>query len=454
MQATRPPSGLPLSSLSLAAVLLTLAVGCAGPTGDRPPNVLLISLDALRADHLSSYGYERETSPFLDQLASRGTRFTQAFVNTHGTPPSHTTILTSLYQQSHRVSMRPSRTEPRNDVVPEGLTMVQEILGRSGYLTVAVTDNGYMSRTFGFARGFGRFFSRRTGIERGHKKLLEFLREVSDDDRPIFALFHTYQIHSPYSPPDEYRDLFGHFESDFEPTSENLFPIQNRARAGLKPGDLEFLQAMYDGEIRYTDDVLRRLFGELEALGFLDNCLVIITSDHGEEFADHGGLLHRVSLFEELLHVPLILFGAGVPPGIVDDRIVSSIDITPTILAAARLEKTEIMAGKDLLASQEESASHEDIVFSQYSDILYSARTRRWKLIESRRGRRLRLYDLLEDPEEKRNLARKQIQRARRMHGRLRQWRKSCPRLENLVSSTVEITPEEAEQLRALGYVD
>ncbi len=444
----------PMRATLLAALLL--ASGCtdspAAPPGSPGPNVLLISLDALRADHLSCYGYGRPTSPFLDELAGRGTRFAAAFVNTHGTPPSHTTILSSLYQQSHRVGMQPSPGEPRNDAVPRGLPLLQEMLAEHGYRTVAVTDGGYMSRNFGFDRGFERFFDGGRGIADGRERLLGFLAE-GDDPRPVFVLFHTYEIHSPYEPPPGYRELFGRFESDFAPTNDNLLPIQNDAFSQLEPDDIRFLEAMYDGGIRYTDDVLRELFADLGAIGFLERSLVIVTSDHGEEFAEHGGLLHRDTLYDELLHVPLILQGIGVPSGRVEPRLVSSVDIAPTILAAAGLVPPAHMAGRDLLtpAAPEEP---EPAVFSQYSDRHYSLRTERWKLILSPRARRAELYDLHRDPGETTDLAAEKPQQVHRLRQRLRAWRSGCPELDYVERDRPELSEEAARRLRALGYAD
>lgn len=124
--------------------ILVLAASCAGPTiGADPPNILLISIDALRADHLSCYGYDRHTSPVLDGLAAQGTRFSKAFVNTHGTPPSHTTLLSSLYQESHRVGIETDLLTGRG--VPVAVAMVQEIFAEAGWHTIAVTGGGYMS---------------------------------------------------------------------------------------------------------------------------------------------------------------------------------------------------------------------------------------------------------------------------------------------------------------------
>ena len=415
------------------------------------PHILLISLDALRADHLSGYGYHRPTSPFLDELAARGVRFSNAFVNTHGTPPSHTTLLTSLYQETHGVGFQSDPSQPPDEAVPQGVVMLQELLYANGYQTVAVTDGGYMSAEYGFGRGFQDYFDEGYGIEKAARRLSEALRRRLSTKEPIFAFLHTYEIHSPYTPPEEYRTMFGRFESDLDLSNENLIPIQSSALEHLQPGDLEFLKARYDGGIRYTDDTLRKLFARLEELGFMENCLVIVTSDHGEEFGDHGGLLHREMLYEELLKVPLIIWGRGVDAGRVDERsLVSSIDVVPTVLARLDLKAKLPLAGIDLLSPEDREKDRP--VYSQYGQHRYSIRTRRWKLIETPAEDALELYDLRNDPQEKVNLAGSEEVRALNLRRRLHLWKKECPRLD-LTRRPVRPTAELVERLKSLGYV-
>jgi arylsulfatase A-like enzyme len=414
------------------------------------PNILLISLDALRAQHLKCYGYHRDTSPFLDSLAAQGTLFSNAFVNTHGTPSSHTTILTSLYQETHRLGYRIDSPDPLDLAVPSGVVMLQEILYGQGYQTVAVTDNGYMASEYGFDRGFQDYEDEGNGVAEGTKKLLDSIGRRMRGGGPIFAFYHTYEIHSPYVPPPEYQRIYGDFESELVLSNENLIRIQDSAMEHLSPGDLELLIARYDGEIRYTDDTLRQMFAELETLGFLENCLVIITSDHGEEFGDHGGLLHRDTLYEELLRVPLILWGQGVVKGTTDERLVSSVDIVPTVLGLLRLRVELPLAGIDLLSEREQALDRP--IYAQYGNHRFAIRTQRWKLIESPLVGRLELYDLEQDPEERTNLASEEKRIAEDLRRRLQQWQQSCPRLE-LQQRSVKPPAELVERLRALGYV-
>jgi arylsulfatase A-like enzyme len=251
-------------------------------------------------------------------------------------------------------------------------------------------------------------------------------------------------------PPPQYRSLFGDFASELVPTSENLVPLQDNAHEHLGTNDVEFLKAMYDGEIRYTDDRLQWLFEQLHEAGFLDNALVLITADHGEEFMDHGGLLHRVSLYEELMRVPLIITGCGVPDKTVDNRLVSLVDLAPTILAAAGVEAPETMEGRDLLARGNDDV---DAVFAQYADDLYAVRTHRWKLIEHTRSGEVELYDLDADPGEIVNLASRRGRHVRRLGKRLAQWRESLPALDGIARPEAELTQDEIDRLKELGYL-
>jgi arylsulfatase A-like enzyme len=439
----------------LAVAVALCAAACVRPSvHDDPPNILLISIDALRADHLSSYGYDRLTSPGLDALAARGTRFSYAFANTHGTPPSHTTLLSSTYQETHRVGFGNAETKRGNYAIPDEVELVQEILQRSGWHTVAVTGGGYMSADFGYERGFDFFSDRARGVEEGARTLAEKLVSSGQSQRPVFALLHTYQVHSPYTPPEGFDRLFGEYSGSIEPTNEALIAVQGEAGRRLDRSDFDYLESLYDGEIRYTDGVLDHLFTELGSEGFLENTVVIVTSDHGEEFGDHGGLLHGGKLFDELLRVPLIISGGGIAAGVVEPALVSFVDIAPTILSIAGLPIPDTMEGRNLFDRSRSMGWAEQKIFAQYGDQLYCLRTPRWKLIHRPGNNGLRLFDLRRDPGERRNVHSRHPELALRMLDELETWRNSRPRLDLAPDLKEELSTEKIEELRALGYVD
>ncbi len=442
-----------VSVVVLAAGLL----GCGADSGVPPtrgesparPHILLVSIDTLRADHLGAWGYERETSPFLDQLAAEGRRFSHAFVNTHGTPPSHTTLFSSLAQESHRVGMVTESDPEASSVVPPELDLLPEILARSGYATLAVTGGGFLSEEFGLSQGFSRFATRK-GIRRQRRLLVHEIQRARATGQPVFAFLHSYEVHSPYKTPKEYGQLFGTFESDFRPTSRNLRALRGDVRRRLAPDDLAAIVAAYDRGIRYFDDELKRLFDELSEIGFLDDAIVLITSDHGEEFGEHGRVLHPGSLFDELLHVPLILSGPGVTPG-TDDRMVSTLDLAPTLLGVAGEPVPAFMRGRNLLDPAIPAAEFR-AVFSQYGGLLYSVRTRRYKLIQSV-GKGRRLYDLVADPEEQVDIAAANKSEVRRLARALAEWRRTQPDVGASSQPTPELDAEQTERLRSLGYL-
>ena len=437
-------------------VVLTLVVTLGCQTESKRPNVLLISLDTLRADHLSCYGYHRQTSPFLDELASRAVLFKNTFVNTHGTPQSHATILSAQYQETHKVMFEVLRAGRRAsgvtvNPVPSRIVLLQEILRGHGYVTLGVTDGGYMAEHFGFARGFAEFHDDREGVQAGTGKLISMVQRYAQDDQPIFALYHTYEIHMPYTPPQQYRTIFGQFNSKFLPIYENVKPLKNDASA-LSKDDLEAMEGMYDGGIRFVDDTLRRMFSALRGIGFLDNYVVVITSDHGEEFGEHGGLEHSETLYDELLHVPLIIAGSAVPDGRVDERMASSIDIVPTILSYVGIEVDIPFEGVDLLAAPPESQDEQAVV-SQFGNLMYAIRTRSWKLIQNMHPVSVELYDLRKDPMEQQNVAEAFPDVKRSLEGRLSAWK---DRLKSSAadSGRVKLSEKQLERLRSLGYVE
>jgi arylsulfatase A-like enzyme len=420
-----------------------------------PPNILLISIDALRADHLSSYGYDRATSPALDRLAADGVRFSRAFVNTHGTPPSHTTLLSSLYQETHRVGIDSDAVEGGGGYsIPDEIVLVQELFQEAGWLTVAVTGGGYMSAEFGFARGFEVFHDHVGGVVPATQQIIDILADRDEDTRPVFTFFHTYQVHSPYEPPARYKDLFGEYEGGVESSSEALLAIQNSASKVLTRDDFEYLESLYDGEIRHTDTVIGRMLSKLEAEGILDNTVVIVTADHGEEFGEHGGLLHGGKLFEELLRVPLIMAGRGVPRGVTNPNLVSLIDIAPTMLSLAGLPVPPEMEGRDLLDTARDVPWLSQRIFAQYGDRLYCVRAPRWKLIQRPAHDTVKLFDLHRDPGERSNVRDRYPEVTESLLEELRVWRDARPRLELSPRASGELSAEKIEELRALGYVE
>lgn len=370
----------------LVAVLALTSAACARqskPTG----NVVLISIDTLRADHLGCYGYGRDTSPFLDELADRGVLFEHAIVQVPGTLPSHMSMLTGLLPAEHDV--RP----PDGALSPKIRTLAERLL-RRGVRTAGFTEGGYVSGRYGFDRGFELFDdshrSSNTDIEDVFRRGLDFVRSLGPSE-PFFLFLHTYAVHDPYFPPPPYCGYYigdpqlGDRSAAFEPIGPQFFQAQEKpSGAGLRerkflfaqefvtanlpsgaplptgpmlsafnrqqrqaPAEaIEAYEAFYDGTINYVDDILRAFVDQLEAVGVASSTTIIITSDHGEEFLEHGRLAHE-QVYNECLHVPLIAVGPGLAPGRIRD-LVMSIDITPTVLGLFGISSSQPMTGQDL----------------------------------------------------------------------------------------------------------
>jgi arylsulfatase A-like enzyme len=328
------------ASLALCSFCLGAASGCS--PGEAPRGrFILISLDTLRADHLGAYGYSRPTSPFFDSLAARGTLFENAIVQLPGTLPSHMSIFTGLYPAEHAVV-------PPGGVLAPQIRTLPEVLRAHGFSTGGHVEGGYMEGRYGFSRGFdewsddspmvvehGELRKSSEAVKRTFGRGHEFLERVRGSDS-FFLFLHTYSIHDPYDPPEPYRSQYWPQPPPpgaFSPVGAELVAV-NDGRREIAPKVAEYFEALYDAQIRYTDDVLRSFFTGLTKLGLAADVTVIITSDHGEEFLEHGKLVHT-QVYEENVHVPLLVVGAGQrEPRRVRD-LVQSIDIAPTVFDLA-----------------------------------------------------------------------------------------------------------------------
>ncbi len=367
-----------------------LTVAITGCGAEPRPNVILISVDTLRADHLGCYGYSRPTSPFIDRLAKRGTLFETAIVQVPGTLPSHMSIFTGLYPNEHGVF-------PPNGALRLNIPTLPEVLRNAGYRTAGFTEGGFVAGHFGFDRGFDRFDDEipklTNDIEFTFSRGLEFLQD-QQGSQPFFLFLHTYAVHDPYYPPLPYTTLYvdglgtpESFENQFGFYRHSEMPLMTPERAdehsrifdetrrlinrGLPPGTdlptgpylvvknrsetmdfspqaLAFYTSLYDASINYVDDVLAAFLGSLEKLGMFDNTVIIITSDHGEEFLEHGKLAHE-QVYHECLHVPLIILSPEHEAGRRVQDIVRSIDLAPTIYDLTKVEPPARMSGLSLV---------------------------------------------------------------------------------------------------------
>jgi len=448
-------------------------------TVDGPqPHVLLISLDTLRADHLGAWGYDRPTSPFLDELARFGVRFDRAFSHSPKTAPSHMSVFTGTFPSNHGAHFEYQTKPPVAFPAPRDLKTLPEVMREAGYRTAAWTGGGQVSRKSGFARGFDRFVENLGNLT--PKKTADIRTWFkSNSDRQCFLFLHTYQIHDPYLPPPPYNSIFTDdqyrgwiigdkkdLKSSIDKSNFDSLHAAFWRKTGFKPdpalvgdADRQRLLDLYDGGIRYTDDVLQGFFEDLRHDGLLENTLVILFSDHGEEFLEHGGLLHE-KLYQETLHVPLIFFWpARIPRGLEVEAQVPLMDLTPTLLDLVGLE-TPAQSNAHSLASL---FTDNDPVGPRpvYSEEPWVHRTphrayrSEGQMVYDHGDEFIELFDISEDPLENIDLSTKDPKQVLSLLSEMVAFLAGQTQPHRTPEqSASELTEDEIEALRALGYVE
>jgi arylsulfatase A-like enzyme len=288
---------------------------------DHRLNFILISIDTLRADHLGAYGYPRPTSPSLDRLAAESILFESVISQAPWTLPSHVTMLTSLYPSTHHATVDATAMD-------RSIPTLATLLRAEGFATAAFIDHVFVSSIYGFDRGFDRFDEQGGGAARIPQRALEWIGKQAG--RPFFLFVHLYDPHCPYSPPAGYGELFRSRES-------RLFDLKGKCgnshlnQMGLTPGQVAHIIDQYDGEIAHLDARLGVFFAGLRDAAVWEKTLLMVTSDHGEEFLEHGQIGHERTVYDEVLRVPWIVRVPGRRPGRVEPT-VRLIDLPPTAL--------------------------------------------------------------------------------------------------------------------------
>ncbi len=372
------------------ALLFALACSGGADDADRPP-VLLVIVDTLRADALGSYGNELGLSPNLDRLAQQSTRFARCFAQAPNTATSHATLFTGLYPWSHRVANLTS-LERGTPGLPPVFETLAERFAAAGYRTAAFTDGGPLGRIWNLCQGFEVLEGRYEGVTAKVDQALEWL-QTSEDERPTFLLLHTYQVHLPYVAPPEW---VARFAGDYTgPLNEAIADIRAAREAGgeAQPDgqrllrdreefverDWEQLRALYGAEVAFTDHELGRLLAETETGGELEGAIVAITSDHGEEFGEHGEWGHH-QLHTETLHVPLLIRLRGeLAGGKVIEEPVGLIDLFATLLDVANLPPAEVSDSRSLRPLFTGGRRSELPLFAETTEHLYSERSIPWR---------------------------------------------------------------------------
>jgi arylsulfatase len=409
---------------------------------DRKPNIVLISIDALRADHLGCYGYHRATSPRIDALASEGVLCERLICSAIPTLPSYTTLYTGQHPITHGIVAHPCDNELDREA-----PFLPQLFLEAGYTTCAV-DSLMRSRLW-FGRGY-EFY-----IDPSIRHTLLYLAVTCEDlnaraipwlqahaDEPFFLFIHYWDPHWPFNPPARYRGLF-YQGNPTDPDNHSLdawwkHPLGAAARVtwlrtanGLIT-DAEYVTALYDQEIRYMDDGVGELIAALDGLGLAEDTLVIFTADHGESMTEHGIFFEHHGLYDCTLRVPLIARWPGhLPSGVRLPYMLEVGDIAPTLLEAAGLPSPREMEGCSFwkpLMGEEQAGGHERVISLECTwQAKWSLRTDRYKFILAREPDLYdspfhELYDLLADPQEEHNIAVERPGIAAAMEAELETW--------------------------------
>jgi arylsulfatase A-like enzyme len=461
-----------------ACMCVVIGAGCRSSVPPRP-NVVLIVVDTLRADHLGAYGYDKPTSPHLDALARAGARFTNARAPSSWTLPSVTSMMTGLYPASHGAEINTA-------TMSEQLATMAEAFRDAGYLTTAFSANpAFVTPLQGFGRGFDEFTvlhgpvsksARQSGNTGPSDPWLRSMVELSDADvvtnralgwiaghdaapAPYFLYLHYFDPHAGYFPPEKYAVRFG-VAADDPLRGDAQWPLLLAFRAPENPNDMATLGKLYDAEIAFTDDQLGLLIDGIRARGGRPTYFLVV-SDHGEELGDHGGLQHGRTLFDELIRVPLIVVGPGIAPGLVVDGPVSLVGLWATLSQLTGIHgpaKSEAPGWRDLLEGKKvpNANVYADLGPRFPRDFVVHRRAvvmGQWKLA-MKIDRSASLYDLQNDPTEQQDVRSLQPnwEETLRALVRAHESMSSAARAKQ-PPATIELTPERRDRLKALGYL-
>ncbi len=438
------------------------------PARPDAPNVLVLLVDTLRADRLGCYGAQPSPSPTLDRLADQGLLFTDAIAQAPWTAPSVASLLTGLYPRSHGVMGSPpdaaNTVDPDSDptVLPDALPTFPDAASAAGITTIGVSANPLVSRGTNYARGFETWIEFGSEVRDGGKNWAP-AREVNDTflgwlqhnrAHRFLAYLHYMEPHHPYTPPAALRP----------PPPAGIRPEIAHGRLSRWAGqilsaggfllpapEVQYLLQLYDAEIRAWDDELAHLLDALAQLGVRDTTTIIVTADHGEAFQEHGRLQHGMHLFDELIRVPLVIVGPGIPRARVREQ-AQGIDLFPTVAAVLGLPPPTGLPGQNLLGQRTARPAFSETNRGRLPDgtgvELVCVRTPATKLIWAPAVEHRALYDLVHDPAERTDqLA--TVPAGQDLAALLTRWRADAPPPPPAESQD----PAIQEKLRALGYV-
>lgn len=463
--------------IALLALTSTLSLGCnKAPSAPLRPSLLLVIVDTLRADHLGTYGYTAATSPVIDGVATSAVVFEAASTPAPLTMPAVAALMTGMYPDRLGVI-----NHTRRDRLDAKTPTLAELTRAAGYRTAAVVANPWLAnRTMGFDRGFERFITKRSRGVRGRldaATLTDLAIGVLEEDRdqPVFLWVHYLDAHMPYSPPAAFARLMGNTRGtsaiidDFNADADKRQAIY--FDGGYEDSELEATRQLYDASIRYIDTEIGRLLDAFARLRPSQPVITVITADHGESLGDHGlYFAHDFTLYDELIHVPLILRVPGLPGHRVAGE-VSLVDLTPTLCELVDLHCPTDLDGRPLVLDGSPAKARTVFAASVPARARYARNP--WLFVDGEAGRltmarrdgrkliriphgegpRWEAYQLTDDPHELVNIY--DSQRLVRLREELDQWITTMRSVSTKRDSAVPpLRRPTREALRALGYLD
>lgn len=454
------------TAIAVAFALLLLLGSLTAVAQAPQPIVLLIVVDTLRADRLGCYGHTRPTSPGIDRWAERAALFEHAFASSGWTAPSVGSILTGCIPPRHGLGSRKIDAKGGVEWMPlgTGLPTLAERLSAGGFRTAGFVTNPFLGNELGAGRGFHTYHSAKTSnrsirrADTGVSLALSWLERRKNE--PRFLFLHMMDPHMDYDPSEATR---GRFTGDLE----GRLPVQGvdkvREEGLASTARREFVSAAYDEEICFVDMQITRLLDTLEESGQLQDAIVILTSDHGEEMFEHGGFEHGHSLYQEILRVPLLIWAPSVRPGRYSER-VSLVDILPTLLEGARVSETtptatSLLDGISLWpliteGKVSDAFDHRSLLVHGAYHGPEQAALVDWphKLVLPGNGPP-RLFHLEDDPGETDDRAADDTKRTERMRAELEERIRKA-QVQRLGAKPIALDAETLERLRSLGYTN
>ena len=401
--------------------------------------ILFIVIDTLRTDHLSCYGYQRSTSPNIDKLAQEGVLFLNAFAPSIPTTPAFTVMYTGLHGITTGIVSHGAKDE--DQYLDHEIPVLPEILREKGYTTAAV-DNLYDIKHY-FVRGYDHYMKTShlqfVAADEINEKAILWIKQNKNKD--FFLFLHYWDPHTPYLPPERYRNLY-YQGNPYDPNNRSMDPVKKQLVYPFykwwhyqhlgNPTDINYFPAQYDSEINYVDEKIGQILQVLEEVGIVEDTLVVLTSDHGENMTEHGLYFGHTGLYETTIRIPLICRWPGrFPPGKKIEAMVQHIDYAPTILDVLEIPQIKEMEGRSFLPLIEDKTQegYQEIYTSECNwRAVRAIRTKEWKLIKAVDKGRVydmparELYNLKMDPGENHNLVEEEKEVADELDFRMQKW--------------------------------